>query len=409
MTVPAPFGARRDAAADAELQSHGYARTLALARRLAAGADSQDEVVRRVHSFLAKYRYATDAPDRARPLDAFLFEDRSGSCQHFAGAAALLLRLAGVPARVAVGFAPGERDSDGRWLVRDRDAHAWVEVWYRGLGWVAVDPTPPAGKEATARPAGRAVRAPLVGFSLLGAWGLVAWRRRPRGTAADLLVRLARRTGDVATLRESADVLGRTVGRRTAGLALAAERARYGRLSSRAPRRGAVVRAVWADRGPIRAAAALAVMVLRGHDSATSPSAGSRVVPTPPPRRRCDHRGMARVLVVDDDPSFVALARRILEDAGITVAATEGTAAAALATAHALKPDAVLVDVGLPDRDGIELARELVALPWRPRVVLTSTDPDAIKGPGADGLPPFVPKENLPGAPLYRLLVGDEQ
>jgi CheY-like chemotaxis protein len=116
---------------------------------------------------------------------------------------------------------------------------------------------------------------------------------------------------------------------------------------------------------------------------------------------------MARVLVVDDDPLFVSLALRILQDAGVTVAATEATAAAGLAAAHALKPDAVLVDVGLPDRNGIELARELVALPWGPRVVLTSTDRDAIAGPDGDGLPPFVPKENLPGAPLRRLLAGD--
>jgi CheY-like chemotaxis protein len=117
---------------------------------------------------------------------------------------------------------------------------------------------------------------------------------------------------------------------------------------------------------------------------------------------------MARVLVVDDDPSFLSLARRILEDAGVTVAATAPTAAAGLATAHALEPDAVLVDVGLPDRDGIELARELAGLPWAPRVLLTSTDRDAVAGPHVDGLPPFVPKEDLPGAPLHRLLVGDE-
>jgi DNA-binding NarL/FixJ family response regulator len=69
----------------------------------------------------------------------------------------------------------------------------------------------------------------------------------------------------------------------------------------------------------------------------------------------------------------------------------------------------VLVDVGLPDRDGIELARELAALPWAPRVVLTSTDRDAVSGPRADGLPPFVPKEDLPGVSLYRLLVADER
>src|SRR3954453_7365330 len=116
---------------------------------------------------------------------------------------------------------------------------------------------------------------------------------------------------------------------------------------------------------------------------------------------------MARVLVVDDDPAFLSLAMRILRDAGVTVAATEATGATGLATAHQLKPDAVLVDVGLPDRSGIDLARELVGLPWAPRVLLTSTDRDAVTGPGEDGTPPFVPKEDLPGAPLHRLLVGE--
>jgi DNA-binding NarL/FixJ family response regulator len=112
---------------------------------------------------------------------------------------------------------------------------------------------------------------------------------------------------------------------------------------------------------------------------------------------------MARVLVVDDDPSFLSLATRMLEAAGITVMGTEGTAAAGLATAQAVKPDGVLVDVGLPDRDGAALARELAALPWAPRVVLTSTDRDAVAGARGDGLPPFIPKEDLPAAPLGQM------
>jgi two-component system nitrate/nitrite response regulator NarL len=117
---------------------------------------------------------------------------------------------------------------------------------------------------------------------------------------------------------------------------------------------------------------------------------------------------MVRVLVVDDDPSFLSLARRVLEEAGVNVAATEETAATGLATAHTLKPDGVLVDVGLPDRDGVDLARELAALPWGPRVVLTSTDRDAVRE-HSDGLPPFVPKEDLPGAPLHRLFTGNDR
>jgi CheY-like chemotaxis protein len=116
---------------------------------------------------------------------------------------------------------------------------------------------------------------------------------------------------------------------------------------------------------------------------------------------------MAGILIVDDDPAFRSLAARLLEEVGVHVAATAEDAATALTSAHAIKPDAVLVDVGLPDRDGVDLARELVALPWQPRVVLTSTDRDAVPGSLQDGHPPFVPKEELPNAPLRRLLLGD--
>ena len=113
------------------------------------------------------------------------------------------------------------------------------------------------------------------------------------------------------------------------------------------------------------------------------------------------------VLVVDDDPVFLSLARRILEGAGVHVTGTAATVAEGLAVARELEPVAVLVDVELPDGSGIDLARELVALPWSPRVVLTSTDHDAVAGPQRDGLPPFVPKEELPNAPLRRLLLDD--
>ena len=259
-TTPAAFGAPRDASADADLRSHGYARMLALARRVAAGAGSQAGLVHHVKAFLASYRYSTDAPDHSRPLDAFLFKDRAGSCQHFAGAAALLLRLAGVPARVAVGFGPGVAGSDGRWVIRDRDAHAWVEVWYQGLGWVVFDPTPRA--EQAAGLSHSSAVALLVGCFLL-ACALAAWRRRPRWTGEDLLVQLARQEEDVATLRESAAVLGRTIGPRTADLALAAEQARYGQSGARPPRRQAVIGALCADRSPIGAIAVLAGLVLR--------------------------------------------------------------------------------------------------------------------------------------------------
>jgi DNA-binding NarL/FixJ family response regulator len=112
------------------------------------------------------------------------------------------------------------------------------------------------------------------------------------------------------------------------------------------------------------------------------------------------------VFVVDDDPSFRRLARAILAGVGLAVAGEADSAAAALAAVGALRPAAVLVDVGLPDRDGISLARELAALPWRPRIVITSTDPEAATPSqvAASGAAAFVPKDLLPNAPLYDLL-----
>src|SRR3954451_902174 len=83
------------------------------------------------------------------------------------------------------------------------------------------------------------------------------------------------------------------------------------------------------------------------------------------------------ILIVDDDPAFRELARRILADAGFKVVGQAGTAAAAISTAKTMESRAALVDVDLPDRDGLALARELTALPWRAPVVLTSQDGDA--------------------------------
>jgi DNA-binding NarL/FixJ family response regulator len=112
------------------------------------------------------------------------------------------------------------------------------------------------------------------------------------------------------------------------------------------------------------------------------------------------------VLVVDDDPAFRGLARRLLVASGLVVGGEAGNVATAIAVAHEVRPDAALVDVGLPDGDGIALAGRLSALPWRPRVILTSTDADAasaedVRRCGAGG---FVPKDQLPNVALGSLL-----
>jgi DNA-binding NarL/FixJ family response regulator len=114
------------------------------------------------------------------------------------------------------------------------------------------------------------------------------------------------------------------------------------------------------------------------------------------------------VLIVDDDSTFRVLARRLLTSAGLVVVGEAENVAQGLSKAKELKPDGALVDVGLPDGDGFGLARELTALPWRPRVVLTSVESDigsdgAVRGARAEA---FVHKADLPNAPLARLLGG---
>ena len=83
------------------------------------------------------------------PLVDFVIDTKRGYCQHYAGGMALMLRLLGIPARVAVGFTSGTYDEDDReWVVSDTNAHAWVEVWFPRYGWVPFDPTPGRGQLA---------------------------------------------------------------------------------------------------------------------------------------------------------------------------------------------------------------------------------------------------------------------
>lgn len=114
------------------------------------------------------------------------------------------------------------------------------------------------------------------------------------------------------------------------------------------------------------------------------------------------------VLVVDDDRAFRGLTKRLLTDLGLRVIGDVGTVADALTAAARLRPDAALVDIGLPDGDGLALADQLTALAWRPRVVLTSTDPNAATPARARrvGAVGFLPKDELAGDVLWRMLAG---
>ena len=128
------------------------------------------------------------------PLVDFVTRTRAGYCQHFAGAMALMLRYLGVPARVAVGFSSGTYDPKaGVWRVTDHDAHAWVEVWFRGYGWLPFDPTP------AARPGRGQLSAPYAAASVRATAGTVPARVRAVGSGPSDPRQSGHRHGDGPT------------------------------------------------------------------------------------------------------------------------------------------------------------------------------------------------------------------
>ncbi len=120
-------------------------RTLALARQWRAeGLDDSQVVERALRLFRSEpFFYTLEPPTLGQDMvDGFLFDTRRGFCEHYASAFTVLMRAAGVPARVVVGYQGGElNDVGGYYVVRQSDAHAWSEVWLAGRGWVRVDPT----------------------------------------------------------------------------------------------------------------------------------------------------------------------------------------------------------------------------------------------------------------------------
>src|SRR6266481_5757286 len=82
-------------------------------------------------------------PAGSEPVDGCLFDDKKGYCEQFATAETLMLRSLGVPARLATGYSTGDYNPVlDQSIVREHDAHAWVEVWFPNHGWVPVDPSP---------------------------------------------------------------------------------------------------------------------------------------------------------------------------------------------------------------------------------------------------------------------------
>jgi len=184
------------------------ARVSALARRIVddAGAETEWAKVQALEAWMGdNLKYSLDAPlapTDADVVDDFLFESKVGWCEQIASSLVVMLREVGVPARLATGFAPGKQDgSGGRFVVRERDAHAWAEVWFPDLGWVPFDPTasvPLAGADRAEPAAGQwlvehgaEVLAGIAAAGLAG-WAVVhfvrravtAHRSRPHGWAA---------------------------------------------------------------------------------------------------------------------------------------------------------------------------------------------------------------------------------
>lgn len=108
-------------------------------------ASSDTEIVRRALGYFHQqnFRYTLNPPMLTRDtVDEFLFGTREGFCEHYASAFTVMMRMAGIPARVVTGYQGGFFNSIGSYvLVRQSDAHAWSEVWIRGSGWTRIDPT----------------------------------------------------------------------------------------------------------------------------------------------------------------------------------------------------------------------------------------------------------------------------
>lgn len=138
-----------------QLPAGGNPRARALAAEWRARATGAEDVVQAaLRLFRGENFVYTLSPPRIDGdiVDGFLFETRRGFCEHYAGSFAFLMRAAGVPARVVTGYQGGEFNELGDYLiVRQRDAHAWAEVWLEGRGWVRIDPTAAVAPERIER------------------------------------------------------------------------------------------------------------------------------------------------------------------------------------------------------------------------------------------------------------------
>jgi transglutaminase-like putative cysteine protease len=143
-----------------------------LAKKLGAGL-APAQAAQQFQQYLAhNMTYSLDFLGRNadNPIEDFLFRYQSGHCEYFATAMILMLRSVGIPARLATGFLGNEFNPlEDYYIVRQSNAHAWVEAYLPGSGWTTIDPTPPAG-----RPSAEA--APTLGLVLRQAWDYLEFR-----------------------------------------------------------------------------------------------------------------------------------------------------------------------------------------------------------------------------------------
>jgi transglutaminase-like putative cysteine protease len=164
ITVPS-VGALRAATTDAPpsdgllaLPDDLPAEVRTLAAEVTAGAETPYDRARAIQDWFRinfTYDLTVQSGHSDDAITSFL-RIRRGYCEQFAGTFAVMARSVGLPARVAVGFTQGELRSDGKYHVLGRHAHAWPEVWFDGIGWVAFEPTPgrgaPGNEEVTGAP-----------------------------------------------------------------------------------------------------------------------------------------------------------------------------------------------------------------------------------------------------------------
>ncbi|WP_250279674.1 transglutaminaseTgpA domain-containing protein [Frankia sp. Cppng1_Ct_nod] len=148
-TVPA------DLKIDTELPTTTDPRIQTLARTLTRTSTNAYRQALAIQDYLRSGNFTYDLGGAPTTQDGalaeFLFATRRGYCEQFASAMTVLLRELGIPARVAIGFVPGSRQADGTYLITNKEAHAWPEVWFASTGWIRFEPTP-RGDGGTATP-----------------------------------------------------------------------------------------------------------------------------------------------------------------------------------------------------------------------------------------------------------------